>query len=108
MSERGEPMLGAARAARRATTDEARPTPHEPDARGSRGEPAGIQLKAGHSQDSITGRYIHAAHVLFPGAAARGEERMFGSAVRRLDDESPWCAGAFLLPGLDSNQQPSG
>ena len=44
----------------------------------------------------------------FRGAAARGEERMLGSAVRRLDEESPWCAGAFLLPGLDSNQQPSG
>ena len=27
---------------------------------------------------SITERYIHAAQVLFPGAAARGEERMFG------------------------------
>jgi integrase len=37
-----------------------------------------IQLKAGHSQGSITERYIHAAQVLFPGAAARGEERMFG------------------------------
>jgi integrase len=36
-----------------------------------------IQLKAGHSQSQITERYIHAAQVLFPGAAARGEERMF-------------------------------
>lgn len=42
-----------------------------------------IQLKAGHSQSQITERYIHAAQVLFRGAAARGEERMFGaSAVR--------------------------
>lgn len=40
-----------------------------------------MQLKAGHSQGSITERYIHAAQVLFPGAAARGEERMFGSAT---------------------------
>jgi integrase len=36
-----------------------------------------IQLKAGHSQSQITERYIHAAQVHFPGAAARGEERMF-------------------------------
>jgi integrase len=39
-----------------------------------------VQLKAGHSQGSITERYIHAAQVLFPGAANRGEERMFGEA----------------------------
>jgi integrase len=37
-----------------------------------------VQLKAGHSQGSITERYLHAAQVLFPGAAAKGEERMFG------------------------------
>ena len=37
-----------------------------------------VQLKAGHSQSAITERYIHAAQVLFPGAAARGEARMFG------------------------------
>ena len=37
-----------------------------------------VQLKAGHSQGTITERYIHAAQVLFPGAASRGEERMFG------------------------------
>jgi integrase len=36
-----------------------------------------VQLKAGHSQSAITERYIHAAQVMFPGAAARGEERMF-------------------------------
>jgi integrase len=36
-----------------------------------------IQLKAGHSQGAITERYIHAAQVIFPGAAARAEERMF-------------------------------
>lgn len=39
-----------------------------------------IQLKAGHSQSAITERYIHAAQVLFPGAAGRAEERLFGSA----------------------------
>jgi integrase len=37
-----------------------------------------VQLKAGHSQSAITDRYIHAAQVLFPGAAARAEARMFG------------------------------
>jgi integrase len=38
-----------------------------------------VQLKAGHSQSAITERYIHAAQVVFPGAAARGEKRMFGA-----------------------------
>jgi integrase len=38
-----------------------------------------VQLKAGHSQSAITERYIHAAQVLFPGAAKRSEERMFGA-----------------------------
>jgi len=37
-----------------------------------------VQLKAGHSQGSITERYIHAAQVLFPGAAEKGESRIFG------------------------------
>ena len=37
-----------------------------------------VQLKAGHSQGTITERYIHAAQVLFPGAASRG-----GAHVRR-------------------------
>ena len=36
-----------------------------------------VQMKAGHSQLQITERYIHAAQVLFPGAAAKGEARMF-------------------------------
>jgi integrase len=39
-----------------------------------------VQLKAGHSQSAITERYIHAAQVLFPGAAERGEARIFSSA----------------------------
>jgi integrase len=38
-----------------------------------------VQAKAGHSQGGITERYIHAAQVLFPGAAERAEERMFGA-----------------------------
>jgi integrase len=37
-----------------------------------------IQSKAGHSHGQITERYIHAAQVRFPGAAANGENRMFG------------------------------
>jgi integrase len=40
-----------------------------------------VQMKAGHSQGTITERYIHAAQVLFPGAAERGEERLFGAAA---------------------------
>jgi integrase len=39
-----------------------------------------VQARAGHSQGSITERYIHAAQVLFPGAAERSEERMFGDS----------------------------
>jgi integrase len=41
-----------------------------------------IQMKAGHSQTSITERYIHAAQVQFAGAAARAEERMFSNTSR--------------------------
>ncbi len=37
-----------------------------------------LQLRAGHSQASITERYIHAAQVRFPGAAQRAEDRLFG------------------------------
>ncbi len=40
-----------------------------------------VQARAGHSQGSITERYMHAAQVIFPGAAERSEERMFGSAA---------------------------
>jgi len=40
-----------------------------------------VQLKAGHSQSAITERYIHAAQLLFPGAAARGEARMFAGPL---------------------------
>jgi integrase len=40
-----------------------------------------IQLKAGHSQSAITEKYIHAAQVLYPGAAARGETRLFARAA---------------------------
>lgn len=37
-----------------------------------------VQARAGHSQSSITERYMHAAQVLFPGAAEKSEARMFG------------------------------
>jgi integrase len=40
-----------------------------------------VQMRADHSQGSITERYVHAAQVLFPGAAERGEERLFGHAL---------------------------
>ncbi len=40
-----------------------------------------VQMKAGHSQSQITERYIHAAQVRFPGAAAKGEARMFALAA---------------------------
>jgi integrase len=36
-----------------------------------------VQAKAGHSQFTITERYVHAAQVAFPGAADRAEERLF-------------------------------
>jgi integrase len=42
-----------------------------------------VQQKAGHSQSVITERYIHAAQVLFPGAAARGEARLFSERDRQ-------------------------
>jgi integrase len=39
-----------------------------------------VQARAGHSQGSITERYMHAAQVIFPGAAEKSEARMFGDA----------------------------
>jgi hypothetical protein len=38
-----------------------------------------IQMQAGHSQGAITERYIHAAAVMFPGAADKTEARLFGA-----------------------------
>ena len=61
------------------------------------------QLKAGHSQSQITERYIHAAQVLFPGAAAKSEGRMF--QVRGMEsDDLAWLRagegeGHFHGPG---------
>jgi integrase len=45
-----------------------------------------VQARAGHSQGSITERYMHAAQVLFPGAAEKSEARMFG--LPRNDEET--------------------
>lgn len=42
-----------------------------------------VQLRAGHSQGSVTERYIHAAQVRFPGAAAKGEARTFSEVGGR-------------------------
>src|SRR6266536_2302405 len=38
-----------------------------------------VQMRAGHSNGSITERYVHAAQVGFPGAAERGEARIFAA-----------------------------
>jgi len=81
-----------------------------------------VQMRAGHSQGAITERYVHAAQVAHPGAADRSEERIFAaveaaevpSSVPISTSEATSGAGeaAFpgssQLPGLDSNQQPSG
>ena len=59
----------------------ARPPPHLAHARGGRGQPAGVRATQGRAlAGQITERYIHAAQVMFPGAASRGEERIFGAA----------------------------
>src|SRR5436189_85294 len=71
-------------------------------------------MRAGHSQGTITERYIHAAQVALPGAAARGEARIFAAAVpssvphavaaESPGDEKDPLSGTFgELPGLDSN-----
>ncbi len=44
-----------------------------------------VQARAGHSHGSITERYMHAAQVLFPGAAEKSENRMFGDATQTND-----------------------
>jgi integrase len=40
-----------------------------------------VQARAGHSQFSVTERYVHAAKTAFPGAADRTEERLFGATA---------------------------
>ena len=41
-----------------------------------------VQMRAGHSNGSITERYVHAAQVAFPGAAQKGEARIFAAVDR--------------------------
>jgi len=83
---------------------------------------AWVTMRAGHAQASITDRYVHAAQVAFPGAADRAEDRIFSavgdpvpnavpsppSSDPAEDAETASVQGVPLLPGLDSNQQPSG
>ena len=40
-----------------------------------------IQHRAGHSQASITERYLHATQADFPGVAEKGETRIFGPST---------------------------
>jgi integrase len=40
-----------------------------------------VTMQAGHASGAITERYIHAAAVMFPGAAAKTEERLFGTVA---------------------------
>ena len=64
-----------------------------------------VQAKAGHSQFSITERYVH-AQTTFPGAVERSEERMFGTKLGYLNaglpnpmTEKPRVSGAFRSSG---------
>jgi integrase len=59
-----------------------------------------VQAKAGHAQGSTTERYLHASKTSYPDAAELAEARRFTAAGTR--------SGTNELPGLDSNQQPSG
>jgi len=45
-----------------------------------------VQMRAGHSQGAITERYIHAAAVLFPGAAAKTEARLFAGLATESEE----------------------
>ena len=53
-------------------------------------------MRAGHSNGSITEHYVHAAQVAFPGAAQKGEARIFAavdgpvpSSGTTFDDPDP-------------------
>ena len=73
-----------------------------------------VQAKAGHAQGSTTERYLHAHRTSFPDAAGLAEARLFASEVPSSVPSSPSEQQEnrkYLengLPGLDSNQQPSG
>jgi len=47
-----------------------------------------VQARAGHAQATMTERYVHAAQLVFPGAAERAEERLFAAmkGAARGDD----------------------
>jgi len=62
-----------------------------------------VQMKAGHSQSQITERYIHAAQVLFPGAAAKGEARMF-ALTDRSHGIAPAVAGSEIRDAPGDSQ----
>jgi hypothetical protein len=51
-------------------------------------------MRAGHSNGSITERYIHAAQVAFPGAAERAENRIFSA----LEEAVPKAVPNALSP----------
>ena len=77
-----------------------------------------VQAKAGHAQGSTTERYLHATKTSYPIPPSsprpgcsdpRGRNRVENCLVwRQRETTKPCHAGLFLLPGLDSNQQPSG
>ena len=64
-----------------------------------------VQMRAGHSNGSITERYVHAAQIAFPGAADRAEDRIFSavgdpvpSSGTNLDPDAP-CRGRRSILG---------
>ncbi len=76
-----------------------------------------VQMRAGHAQGSITERYVNAAQIAFPGGVEAGEGRIFagveswvetGGSDGGPESEKSLFPGSSPLPGLDSNQQPSG
>ena len=48
-----------------------------------------VQAKAGHSQSTITDRYIHAAQVLFPGAPRRPKRACSGPRGSETGSKTP-------------------
>jgi integrase len=77
-----------------------------------------VQAKAGHSQSTITDRYIHAAQVLFPGAAERAQaphvrgrgvaKRVAKPRQRNAETRKPRLSGAFLVAGAGFEPATSG
>ena len=73
-----------------------------------------LQQKAGHSQSTITERYIHAAQTQFPGATQRGEARLFptlprntaGDDVAKLGERATKTAAERRKPGDRVSRHP--